>query len=140
MQIFKSKFKAPKEDQLLCVGGPLGLADHITSTIGATSTVRYLNNLISCYSSRSPKIDFFPDKHGDLYELYGDKEIPGVKEFVKTESVDECLELAEIECHICGMIEQAFAVQSELKQFLQQQEMGLDVLLSVSGVMNIRIV
>ena len=101
--------------------------DHITSTIGATSTVRYLNNLISCYSSRSPKIDCFPEEPGDLYELYGDKEIPGVKEFVKTDSVDECLELAEIECHVCGVTVQSFTVQSELKRILQQQEAGLDV-------------
>ena len=63
LQIFKSKFKAPKENKLLCVGGPLGLVDHITSNIGATTTVQYLNNLISCYSSCSLKIEFFPDKH-----------------------------------------------------------------------------
>ena len=57
LQIFKSKFKAPKENKLLCVGGPLGLVEHITSNVGATTTVRYLNNLISCYSSCSPKIE-----------------------------------------------------------------------------------
>merc|ERR1712240_501733 len=51
LQIFKSKFKAPEENELLCVGGPLGLVDHLTSNIGATANVRYLNNLISCYSS-----------------------------------------------------------------------------------------
>ena len=87
-----------------------------------------MNNLISCYSSCSPKIEYFPDKHRDLYELYGDKEIPGVKELVKPEPVDEeCLELAEIKCHVCGVTVQSFTIQSELKRFLQQQEAGLDV-------------
>ena len=75
----------------------------ITSNIGASTSVQYLNNLINCYSSCPLKIEYFPDKHGDLYELYGDKEISGVKELVKNESVDEeCLELADIECHVCG--------------------------------------
>ena len=70
----------------------------------------------------------FPDKHGDLYELYGDKEIPGVKELVKTEPInEECLELAEIECHVCSVTVQSFTVQSELKRFLQQQEASLHV-------------
>ena len=80
------------------------MVDHITSNIGATTTVRYLNNLINCYSSCSPKMEFFPDEHGDLYELYGEKEIPCVKELVKSESInEECLELAEVECHVCGV-------------------------------------
>merc|ERR1712243_127194 len=83
LQIFKTKFKASKKNKLLCFGGPLGLVDHITSNIGATTTVRYLNNLINCYSSCSPKIEFFLDQHRDLYKLYGDKEIPGVKDLVK---------------------------------------------------------
>ena len=75
--------------------------------------LQYLNNLISCYSSCSPKIEYFPDEHGDLYELYGDKEIPGVKELIKTELIDEkCLELAEIGCHVCGVAIQSFTVQS----------------------------
>ena len=86
----------------------------ITSNVGASTAVQYLNNLISCYSSCSPKIEYFPDKHGDLHELYGDKEIPGVKELVKTQSIDEeCLELADIECHVCGVTVQSFTVQSE---------------------------
>ena len=69
LQIFKSKFKAPRKNELVCVGGPLGLVELITSNVGASTTVRYLNNLISCYSSCSPKIEYFPDEHGDLYEL-----------------------------------------------------------------------
>ena len=63
-----------------------------------------------------------------MYELYGDKEIPGVKELVKSELIDEeCLELAEIKCQVCGVAIQSFTVQSELKRFLQQQEAGLTV-------------
>ena len=101
----------------------------ITSNVGASTTIRYLNNLISCLSSCSPKIEFFPDKHKYLYELYGDKEIPGVKELVKSEPIDEeCLEMAEIDCHVCGVTVQSFTVQSELKRFLQQHEAGLNVL------------
>ena len=38
LQVLKSKFKAPKENKLLCVGGPLGLVEHITSNVGATNT------------------------------------------------------------------------------------------------------
>ena len=79
LQIFKSKFKAPRENKLLYVGGPLGLMELITSNVGASTAIQYLNNLISCYSSCSPKIEYFPDEHGDLYKLYGDKEIPGIK-------------------------------------------------------------
>ena len=109
------------------------MVEHLTSNVGASTTVQYFNNLISCYSSCSPKIEFFPDPHGDLYKLYGDKEIPGVKDLVKTESIDEeCLELAEIECYICGVAVQSFTVQSELKRFLQQQKAGLDVLFKCS--------
>ena len=109
------------------------MVDNITSKIGVTTIVQYLNNLISFYSSCPPKIEYFPDEHGDLYELYGDKEIPGVKELVKPEPInEECLELAEIECHVCGVTVQSFTAQSELKRFLQQQEAGLDVLFKCS--------
>jgi len=102
------------QNELLCVGGPLGLVEHITLNVSASTTVRYLNNLISCYSSCSPKIEYFPDEHGALYELYKDKEIPGVKELVKSESIDEeRLELADMECHVSGVTVQCFTVQSE---------------------------
>ena len=81
----------------------------ITSNVGASTAVQYLNNLISCYSSCSLKIEYFPDKHGDLYELYRDKEIPGVKELVKPEPIDEeCLELADIKCQVCCVTVQSF--------------------------------
>ena len=69
------------------------------------------------YSFCSPKIEYFPDKNGNLYELYGDEEIPGVKELVKPEPInEECLKLAEIECHVCGVSIQSFTVQCELKK------------------------
>ena len=85
----------------------------ITSNIGASTAVWYLNNLISCYSSCSPKIEYFPGEHGDLYELYGDKEIIDVKELVKPEPIDdECLELEKIECVVCGVTVQSFTIQS----------------------------
>merc|ERR1712030_80301 len=89
LQVFKSKFKAPRDNELLCVGGPLGIVDHITSNVGASTTVRYLNNLIRCYSSSVPKLECFPNEHGNLYESYEDKEILGDKELVKNESIDQ---------------------------------------------------
>ena len=39
LQIFKSKFKAPRENKLLCVGGPLGLMELITSNVGASTAI-----------------------------------------------------------------------------------------------------
>merc|ERR1712240_586906 len=42
------------------------------------------------------------------------------------------MELADIQCHICGVTIQFCAVQSELKRFLQQQEAGLDVFFKCS--------
>merc|ERR1712112_609658 len=42
LQIFKSKFKAPKENELLCVGGPLSLMELITSNVGASTAIQYL--------------------------------------------------------------------------------------------------
>ena len=52
---------------------------------------------------------------------------------VKTESIDEeCLEVADIVCHVCCVTVQSFTIQSELKRFLQQQEAGLDVLFKCS--------
>ena len=39
LQILKSKFKAPRENELLCVGGPLGLVDLIDSNVGVSTTI-----------------------------------------------------------------------------------------------------
>ena len=39
LHIFKSKFKALRENELLCVGGPLGLMELITSNVGASTAV-----------------------------------------------------------------------------------------------------
>ena len=138
LQIFKSRFKVAKKSESLCVGGPLGSVDNIISNVGAQATVRYLVSLISSYSSRAPRMEFFPPKEAEnMFELYGDKDIPGTndincahhpelqgKENIKNESE---MELIDFECNHCGAVEQTFTVQSELKKFLQQQEAGLDV-------------
>ena len=81
LQIFKSRFKVAKKSESLCVGGPLGSIDNIISNVGAQATVRYLVSLISSYSSRAPRMEFFPHKDAEnMFELYGDKDIPGTND------------------------------------------------------------
>ena len=57
LQIFKSKFKAAKRKEVLCIGGPLGAVDHIVANVGVRTTVRYLIHKISSYSKYMPRLD-----------------------------------------------------------------------------------
>ena len=88
--MFKSKLLPAKENELLCIGGPLDAIDSVVTNIGAQATVRYLNNFISNYSTRAPKIDFFPNKNMDeMFEKYGDKTIPGAVEYLSVNDAEE---------------------------------------------------
>ena len=140
LQIFKSKFKAAKKKEVLCIGGPLGAVDNIVANIGVRTTVRYLIHKISCYSKYKPRLDYFPiDKNVDNYV---DRDIPEVEEIYERDenycshkanlltseqSNEENINEAEgVECINCGDIFQVNSIQNELKNFLKHQEVGLD--------------
>ena len=184
LTIYKSKFLPAKDDELACIGGPLGALEGLTNTISMSSCVRYLSNLISNYSSGfAPKIDFFPSSKQEMercLDRFTDKAIPGMKQYLEEENLDDkeltveeepdsnddesggyedpcherdvredaeadseldnkdeddvvdetgtptkldihCIHCEEIDFPICNA-----TAQTELKKFLQQQEVGLD--------------
>ena len=140
LQIFKSKFKAAKRKEVLCIGGPLGAVDHIVANVGVRTTVRYLIHKISSYSKYKPRLDCFPIDN-KIHD-YVDKDIPEVEEILEREE-NECSHKVEslisqpsneekidkhegVECINCGDIFKVNSIQNELKNFLKHQEVGLD--------------
>ena len=93
LTIFKSKFLPAKDDELACIGGPLGALDGLINTISMSSCVRYLSNLISNYSSGYvPKIDFFPSSKQEMdrcLDRFADKAIPGVNQYIAEENLGD---------------------------------------------------
>ena len=59
LQIFKSKFKAVKGNEVLCIGGPLGAMDHIVANIGVRRTVKDLIHKMTTYFEYKSKLDYF---------------------------------------------------------------------------------
>ena len=93
LTIYKSKFMPAKDDELACIGGPLGALEGLTNTISMTSCVRYLSNLVSNYSSGFiPKIDFFPSSKQEMdrcLDRFSDRAIPGMKHYLEEDNLDD---------------------------------------------------
>ena len=130
----------------------MGALDFITSnTGGATSTVRYLANLLSNYSQYPPRVDFFPSSIEEMDRLvsrFADKEIPGIREHLcegngkldlnsPGETSEDLLVNQVVDnntpTYICDSCkdEEPYekltpTAQAELRRFLQHQEAGLD--------------
>ena len=83
LQIFKSKLKAAKGNEVLCIGGPLGTMDHLVANISVRRIMKYLIHSIYTYPECKPKLDYFPVDDKTL--SYVDQDSPDVEEIIKDE-------------------------------------------------------
>ena len=99
LTVFESRLMPATSGALACIGGPISCLNQICDTVGASSTLSYMANLIQNMNDFT-KLEFFPLDRSDF-------------EFPRIDTMS---------CESCG----SFLVQSEIEKFFKYQDAGLD--------------
>ena len=134
LAVYKSKLLPACPGQLACIGGPVGALENLCHGFGGNS-LRYLVQVTQEMARYTPRMEFFPESKSYEVNLVDD-DIPGIFELLDEqnkkndykEKYGEALD-DKMACEVC---EEKFiysipaTVQSELKRFMQQEQVGLD--------------
>ena len=102
LTIFESKLQPAEPGALACVGGPVSFLESLCGTIGTSSTLSYMANLIQ-NTGQHLRIDLFPVNNSGF-------------------DVSDSDDSSSMSCSDCG----SFLIQSEMEKFMRLQDAGLD--------------
>ena len=154
LAVYKSKLLPAAPGEVGCIGGPVGALENACHGFGGNS-LRYIVQLTQVMTSYTPRMEFFPETSLPKEDLI-DNDIPGIYELMYHENKMKAKETLDIKCKensekkpdkikgkadddvkahdnkICNVCEDKLVysapttVQSELKKFMQQEQVGLD--------------
>ena len=110
LTVFQSKLRPWDENALACIGGPVSCLESLCGSIGTSSTISYMANLIY-QTDKHLAIDLFPK--ADTFEK---------SPYNHNDPYYDAEEISHIKCVECGL----YTVQTDLEKFMKLQDAGLD--------------